>query len=112
MNTQVTETNYIQVIQDLRTLVHQHHHIIIDLEDALIKLRRQTWPYIQSRKEKHALDRIEEKEDFFKYVGEEETRALLVRKSKFRPLNSVYTNDTLNTELRAIKKNVQEQDVL
>ena len=112
MNTPVEEDNYIQIIQDLRDLVHQHHHIIIDLEDAIIKLRRQTWPYIQAQKERHALDRIEEKKDFFKYVGDEETCKLLVHKSKFRPLNSVYTNLTLDSELRAIKKSVPNNPVL
>ena len=112
MNTQVTEDNYIQVVQDLRDLVHLHHNIIINLEDALIKLRRHTWPYIQSKKETKPSDRMDEKSLFFKYIDDEETKKLLIQKSKFRPQRQVYTRETLEAEFSAIKKYVPKQSIV
>jgi hypothetical protein len=55
---------------------------MIKLEIELQSLRKHTWPYVQSKKEKSQLDDIEQKRDFLQNLDDETIIELLNIKSK------------------------------
>ena len=55
---------------------------MIQLELEVKSLRKQVWPYVQSKKETHPLDDIEQKRDFLQHLDNESIIGLLNLKSK------------------------------
>jgi hypothetical protein len=56
---------------------------IRQLEHEVAELRKQTWPYVQARKEDMGLRDLEELMEFFKYLDDETILKLLRMKRKF-----------------------------
>jgi len=55
---------------------------IRQLEEEVATLRKHTWPYVQNKREKHQLDDIEAKRDFFKHLDDDTIKELLLEKAK------------------------------
>jgi hypothetical protein len=70
-------------VHELKILIHK---VLLprirQLEEEVSSLRKHTWPYVQSNREKHQLDDIEVKKDFFKHLDEDTIKELLLEKAK------------------------------
>jgi hypothetical protein len=70
-------------VHELKILIHG---VLLprirQLECDVSSLRKHTWPYVQSKREKNQLDDIEMKREFLKHLDEDTIKELLLEKAK------------------------------
>jgi hypothetical protein len=74
-------------VHELKMLIHK---VLLprirQLEEEVSSLRKHTWPYVQSKRERHQLDDIDVKREFLKHLDEDTVKELLIEKAKLSPL--------------------------
>jgi len=90
-------------VQQLKILIHK---VLLprlrQLEAEVASLRKHTWPYVQSKKEKSQLDDMEMKVDFLKHLDDETVAELLRLKSKISGNSGLLTREyDIVTSLRS-----------
>lgn len=90
-------------VQQLKFLIHK---VLLprlrQLEAEVTSLRKHTWPYVQSKKERNQLDDMEMKVDFLKHLDDETVAELLRLKSKISGNSGLLTREyDIVTSLRS-----------
>jgi len=90
-------------VQQLKFLIHK---VLLprlrQLEAEVTSLRKHTWPYVQSKKERNQLDDMEMKVDFLKHLDDETVADLLRLKSKISGNSGLLTREyDIVTSLRS-----------